>query len=65
MVIPMNPTAYFILALVLIIALYDIVAAIVGGYEATITRDLRVAAQSQPIVAFLAGVICGHLFWSK
>jgi hypothetical protein len=62
---PMNTTAYFIIALILLVALYDTVAAIVGGYEATITRDLRVVAMSHPIVAFLAGLICGHLFWSK
>lgn len=44
---------------------YDVVANAEGGVSATISRVLRQAAMDYPIIAFAAGVLIGHLFWSQ
>lgn len=44
---------------------YDCIADAEGGVGATISRVLRAAAMQYPIIAFAAGVLIGHLFWSQ
>lgn len=46
-------------------ALYDVVALVNGGVEATISRVVLNASCKHPIIAFAMGVLCGHLFWPQ
>lgn len=59
-------TAYFIVAVVLLIAAYDIWVLTKYGEDATISRVIRSAGNSwQPLpylVAFGMGCLFGHLF---
>jgi hypothetical protein len=56
-------TNAFCLSALVVILGYDALAAIHGGYDATISATLLRDAKSNPIVSFGLGVVCGHLFW--
>jgi hypothetical protein len=56
-------TLYFIAITAAVIAGYDIFVMQVGGKEASISQQLILISYEYPIVTFLLGVICGHLFW--
>jgi hypothetical protein len=56
-------TPYFIAALVLIIAVYDIVAAVKGGNPATISGWFWRNSKQYPMIPFLSGIVAGHLYW--
>ena len=66
----MNPnwrtiTVIFCIAVTIIAIVYDVIADRQGGVSATISRVIRQAAMDYPIIAFSAGVLIGHLFWSQ
>jgi len=61
----MNTTAWVIIAFVAAGVAYDIYAGLTWGYEGTVSYDLLVASHAHPIIAFAAGLLCGHLFWSQ
>jgi hypothetical protein len=61
----MNTTAWVICFTVLMLVLYDIYAVVTWGYEGTISRDILFASLKHPIIAFAAGLLCGHLFWPQ
>ena len=44
---------------------YDVVAAIKGGNEATISRFMTRTAKAHPFVPFLVGASIGHWFYSQ
>jgi hypothetical protein len=48
----------------LAVVAYDVVAAIVGGTDATISGVVRDAAGVFPPLAFAFGVLGGHFFWN-
>lgn len=56
-------TIYFILILTAIAVIYDFVAYAIGGYNATISKVMKDAYAYYPTIAFIAGFICGHIFW--
>jgi hypothetical protein len=56
-------TIIVILALILFIAVYDVVAIRQGGDGASISEVLLAAAIARPIVALVGGVLAGHLSW--
>jgi hypothetical protein len=62
----MNPkklTQILLIALVIILIIYDIWAWNVGGTEATISWVTWEWATKYPAVPFGVGFVCGHLFW--
>jgi hypothetical protein len=61
----MNFTAWLLVVLTGLLIIYDIYAGVRWGYEGTISRDILVAAYEHPVIAFAAGVLCGHLFWPQ
>lgn len=61
----MNFTAWLLVAVVVGLSAYDIFAAVKWGYHGTISYDILTMAMAHPIVAFAAGVLCGHLFWPQ
>ena len=56
-------TGGFIVGCIVVIIGYDIWAVLQGGIDATISAMIQDAAHDYPIIAFAAGVLCGHFFW--
>lgn len=55
-------TRYVIVATILAVAAYDIVAAIHGGVEATVSRSMLAVSLAHPVLPLAWGVLTGHLF---
>lgn len=55
-------TACVIVAITLIVIVYDVFAAWKWGRTATVSWVLLTASQEYPIIAFAFGVLMGHLF---
>ncbi len=62
---PRNVTAMLVISLILLLVLFDFVIYARGGSEATISRVILRWAIGWPFVPFMAGLLCGHLFWSQ
>lgn len=58
-------TAILIMVVILLLVAYDIVIYYKGGVDATISRVILHGAIGWPFVPFMAGLLCGHLFWSQ
>jgi hypothetical protein len=58
-------TIIMIVANVIIMAGYDVLALTEGGVDATISRVLYHGASDHPIIAVAFGVLVGHLFWPQ
>jgi hypothetical protein len=53
--------AFFIVALLA----YDMYALIYFGWDETISVATLQLSKKFPVVPFLAGLVCGHLFWPQ
>ena len=60
-----QPTIILLIATAALWAAYDTWVIIAKGYEATISHSLLTLAQRFPIIPFVLGLLCGHLFWSN
>jgi peptidoglycan/LPS O-acetylase OafA/YrhL len=58
-------TQWLIVAVVVLAAAYDVIAMLQGGVQATISRRVWFWSKDMPIIPFLVGVLCGHLFFSQ
>lgn len=60
-------TGAILAAVVILIAVYDVIAIMLGGKEASISSNLIVWSYEYPSVPFLIGFVIGyvggHLFW--
>lgn len=56
-------TTIFTIALVAIIAIYDVCAIVKGGVESSISHMMIEWSYKFPAFPFLVGFTCGHLFW--
>lgn len=56
-------TTMIIMLTVVAILGYDVYAIIKGGTEASISSVVITFAYKFPLMPFLVGVLCGHLFW--
>lgn len=54
--------ALVLVGLVVVIG-YDVLAAVFGGYEATISYLTLGAATERPVVGAALGILIGHLLW--
>ena len=52
-----------ILGIVLIVIFWDITIVFMGRPESTISAVILQVSKENPIIAFVLGVIVGHLFW--
>ena len=43
--------------------IYDVVAIVKGGTESSISSVIIRFSYDMPFFTFMAGVLCGHLFW--
>lgn len=47
------------------VVFYDLAAAVLGGYEATISKWTLDGATVRPVIALALGVLVGHLIWPR
>ena len=60
-----NATTAIVVGLVGLAIAFDIWLSITDGPDKTISHEVYQATLKNPIVAFAAGVVCGHLFWPQ
>lgn len=56
-------TTIFIAVLFSAVAVYDVLAIVNGGTEASISSTMIVWSYRFPLFPFVIGIVCGHLFW--
>ncbi len=61
----MQVTLWVVLGLVVAAVAYDVVALCLWGSGSTISWSLFVLCCDYPIVAFLIGVVIGHILWPQ
>lgn len=57
--------AWVFLLTVVTIGLWDIFVTLEGGGAPSVSDQIRQAVRDAPVLAFAAGLLCGHLFWSR
>lgn len=60
----MSITLIFIFSFILAAIIFDIVIIAKKGRDSSISAYIVRGAQKYPLIPFLAGALCGHLFWS-
>ena len=58
----MTKTGLIVTTGVIILGIYDLVAVTFGGVDASVSRFLLGSAMVAPLIPFVFGFICGHLF---
>lgn len=58
----MTLTQTFILVAIIIIAAFDLYQLNAKGYQATISATIVKLSVNWPIIPFIAGLLCGHLW---
>lgn len=58
-------TEALVVSLVIFLVVYDLIALWLGGWDATISVVVLTWSSRYPILPFLFGVVCGHLFWPQ
>lgn len=56
-------TMIFTITFIVVALIYDAVVIYLGGTEASISSLTIIMAHKHPLIPFLCGVLCGHLFW--
>lgn len=56
-------TIIVIWTVITVVLLYDLTLLLTGGADTTISDVLRGTAHDWPVVPFLTGMVCGHLFF--
>jgi hypothetical protein len=59
-----NITILFIFIIVASIAIFDVWIIMKKGKQESISAHIIRASHKYPSIPFLAGFVCGHLFWS-
>jgi hypothetical protein len=60
----MTLTAIFIVSIALMIAAFDVYIILKKGKYHSISAFIIRASHNYPLLPFLLGIVCGHLFWS-
>ena len=61
-----NVTKWFMVSVILLIAIYDIAALAIGGGSATISHVIGIEGSfDSPLIPFGVGFVMGHLFWPQ
>ena len=59
----MNLTLIFIFSTIVAIAVFDIWVIAKKGKQESISAHIIRASHKHPSIPFIAGYVCGHLFW--
>ena len=60
----MNLTVLFVITLVVLVAAFDVWIIAKKGKQESISAHIIRASHKYPMLPFLLGILCGHLFWS-
>lgn len=60
----MKTTDFICTAIILVIAVYDVVAIYFGGIDASVSRWMQRMGATSPFLIFAAGWLCGH-WWGN
>ena len=60
----MNITILFCVILVIAVAAFDVYIIAKKGKKESISAHIIRASHNYPLIPFLLGIVCGHLFWS-
>ena len=60
----MNLTILFCAIVVAAIAIFDVWIILKKGKQESISAHIIRASHKYPMLPFLLGIVCGHLFWS-
>lgn len=58
----MTLTAKVVTTAVIALGIYDLYAVSTGGVESTISRYMQQIGLDAPVIVFVIGFICGHIF---
>ena len=59
-------TKWFMVAIILLVAVYDLVALALAGSGATISHVVGIEGSfDSPLIPFGVGFVMGHLFWPQ
>lgn len=58
-------TRMAILMAVIFLLIYDFFAVYRFGFEGTISTVVYSMSKEYPVVSFMTGLVCGHLFWGQ
>jgi hypothetical protein len=56
-------TFIFVLSMAISVLAYDGFVMLKAGYEASVSHTVIIMAYKYPVMTFLVGFVCGHLFW--
>jgi len=56
-------TLYLTIITPIVVLIYDGIAIVNGGTEASISHLVIIMSHRYPLIPFLCGVLCGHLWW--
>lgn len=59
----MNLTGYIVGILATVAILADVILIAIYGKQASISAWFITESQYHPMIAFVSGFLCGHLFW--
>jgi len=60
----MNITLLFIITIAVLIAIFDVYIIAQKGKKESISAHIIRVSHNHPLIPFLLGIVCGHLFWS-
>jgi hypothetical protein len=60
----MNLTVLFITVVFIAVAVFDVYIIAKKGKKESISAHIIRASHAHPLLPFLLGIVCGHLFWS-
>ena len=56
-------TVVVLVSVTVLLIAYDVLADLMGTATATESHRVYLMSVAHPIIAFAAGLLCGHLFW--
>lgn len=56
-------TSIVTIVTVVLVLVYDVIAIVNGGTEASISSLVITKSYEQPLIPLLVGIVIGHLFW--
>lgn len=60
-----NCTAVVLVAIIIWAGVWDVIAGLLWGEQATITYVVGQWSKEVPILPILVGIVMGHLFWPR
>lgn len=56
----MTITGFIITVLVVVVAVYDLLAVMIGGVKCSVSKFIQISWLRSPVLCFCCGFLCGH-----